>query len=98
MPTTRRIDEFVRLLKGFAPGAVTGASVLDLCLDTVGGEPVVSVHVYSRPIDSCVAFELETPRCYRRQLRYDSKFGVVITPGEVDNLASTTRPSAASSS
>lgn len=34
MPTTRRIDEAVRLLRGFAPEAVTGASVLDLCLDT----------------------------------------------------------------
>ncbi len=53
----------------------------------VGDEPVVSVHIYSRPIESCVAFDLETPRCYRRQLRYFSKFGdVVMTPAEVLSL------------
>lgn len=53
----------------------------------VGEEPVVSVHVYSRPIDSCVAFDLEAPRCYRRQLRYYSKFGdVVMTPSDIQSL------------
>lgn len=42
---------------------------------------------YSRPIDPCVAFDLETPRCHRRQLRNRSEFGdVVITPNEIDNL------------
>jgi cysteine dioxygenase len=55
----------------------------------VGDEPVVSVHVYSRPIDSCVAFDLETPRCYRRPLRYFSKFGdVVMTPTDLQSLSS----------
>ena len=54
----------------------------------VGEEPVVSVHIYSRPIDSCVAFDLEAPRCYRRQLRYFSKFGdVVMTPADVQTLS-----------
>ncbi len=53
----------------------------------VGEEPVVSVHIYSRPIDSCVAFDLEAPRCYRRQLRYYSKFGdVVMTPSDIQSL------------
>lgn len=53
----------------------------------VGEEPVVSVHIYSRPIDSCVAFDLETPRCYRRQLRYYSKFGdVVMTSSDIQSL------------
>ena len=53
----------------------------------VGEEPVVSVHVYSRPIDSCVAFDLQAPRCYRRQLRYYSKFGdVLMTPADVESL------------
>ncbi|MEO8358710.1 MAG: cysteine dioxygenase family protein [Vicinamibacteria bacterium] len=53
----------------------------------VGDEPVVSVHVYSRPIDSCVAFDLATPRCYRRSLRYFSEFGdVMMTPAEVASL------------
>src|SRR5687768_7696432 len=49
-----------------------------------GKEPVVSVHVYSRPIDSCVAFDLERRSCYRRQLRYYSKYGdVVVTEGDL---------------
>ena len=59
----------------------------------VGDEPVVSVHVYSRPIDSCVAFDLEAPRCYRRQLRYFSKFGdVVMTPADLQTLTIATPP------
>jgi cysteine dioxygenase len=49
-----------------------------------GREPVVSVHVYSRPIDSCVAFDVEGRRCYRRQLRYYSKYGdVVVREGDL---------------
>lgn len=64
----------------------------------VGEEPVVSVHIYSRPIDSCVAFDLDTPRCYRRQLRYFSKFGdVVMTPAEVQSLTAAVLPAGASS-
>jgi len=43
-----------------------------------GKEPVVSLHVYSRPIDSCIAFDLEKKMCYRRQLKYYSKYGDVI--------------------
>jgi cysteine dioxygenase len=38
-------------------------------------EPAVSIHVYSRPIDSCVAFDMDKQRCYRRHLSYFSKFG-----------------------
>ena len=38
-------------------------------------ERSVSIHVYSRPIDSCVAFDMEHHRCYRRNLSYFSKFG-----------------------
>ncbi|HEU0185328.1 MAG TPA: cysteine dioxygenase family protein [Blastocatellia bacterium] len=38
-------------------------------------ERAVSIHVYSRPFDSCVAFDLENQRCYRRQLTYFSKLG-----------------------
>ncbi len=54
----------------------------------IGNEPVVSVHIYSRPIDSCVAFDLERPGCYRRQLRYFSRFGdVVMSPAELDSLS-----------
>jgi cysteine dioxygenase len=31
----------------------------------------VSLHIYSRPIDSCVVFDMETQRCFRRDLKYD---------------------------
>lgn len=59
----------------------------------MGEEPVVSVHIYSRPIDSCVAFDLDAPRCYRRQLRYFSKFGdVVMTPAELATMTKVTAP------
>jgi cysteine dioxygenase len=53
-----------------------------------GKEPVVSLHIYSRPIDSCVAYDLESQRCYRRQLRYYSKYGDVVLPeGELAAVA-----------
>ncbi|MGA7614350.1 MAG: cysteine dioxygenase family protein [Thermoanaerobaculia bacterium] len=35
-------------------------------------EPAVSLHIYSRPIDSCVVFDLENQRCSRRDLSYDN--------------------------
>ena len=38
-------------------------------------EGAVSLHIYSRPFDSCVAFDLEKQRCFRRTLSYYSKFG-----------------------
>jgi cysteine dioxygenase len=34
-------------------------------------QPAVSLHVYSRPIESCVVFDLEAQRCFRRDLKYD---------------------------
>lgn len=40
-------------------------------------ERAVSIHIYSRPIDSCVAFDMEGRRCYRRHLSYFSKYGQV---------------------
>jgi cysteine dioxygenase len=49
-----------------------------------GKEPVVSLHVYSRPIDSCVAFDLEKHTCYRRELTFYSKYGqVVVREGDL---------------
>ncbi len=36
-------------------------------------ENAVSMHVYSRPIDSCVVFDLENQRCFRRDLKYDNE-------------------------
>ena len=32
-----------------------------------------SMHVYSRPIDSCVVFDLDGQRCFRRDLKYDNE-------------------------
>jgi cysteine dioxygenase len=40
-------------------------------------ERAVSIHIYSRPIDSCVAFDMEKQHCYRRELAYFSKHGVI---------------------
>jgi cysteine dioxygenase type I len=36
-------------------------------------ERAVSLHVYSRPIDSCVVFDIESQRCFRRDLKYDNE-------------------------
>ena len=49
-----------------------------------GKERVVSLHVYSRPIESCVAFDLEKRICYRRTLSFYSRYGqVVLNEGDV---------------
>jgi len=37
----------------------------------------VSLHIYSKPFDSCIAFDLERQRCFRRVLSYFSRFGRV---------------------
>ena len=58
-----------------------------------GQEPAISVHVYSRPIDSCVAFDLEKRSCYRRQLSFYSKYGdVVVEEGELRPSSSASAP------
>ena len=55
-----------------------------------GKEPVISLHVYSRPIDSCVAFDMEKRTCYRRVLQYYSKDGdVVVREGDLQASADT---------
>ncbi len=36
-------------------------------------ERAVSMHVYSRPIDSCVVFDMDAQRCFRRDLKYDNE-------------------------
>lgn len=35
-------------------------------------EPAVTLHVYSRPHDSCLAFDVEKNTCQRVELKYDS--------------------------
>ena len=44
-------------------------------IENAGKVGCVSLHVYSKPFDSCIAFDLEKQRCYRRQLSYFSKDG-----------------------
>jgi cysteine dioxygenase len=81
--------EVTREVEASAGGPVVTADKLqtihrlyNLSADT---ERAISIHVYSRPIDSCVAFDMENQRCYRRQLGYFSKYGEV-TPND-DALA-----------
>lgn len=38
----------------------------------------VSLHVYSKPINSCVAFDLEKHLCWRRSLRFYSSDGIIL--------------------
>lgn len=40
----------------------------------------VSLHVYSKPIDSCVLFDETSRCCERRQLQYHSANGAILTP------------------
>lgn len=35
----------------------------------------VSLHIYSKPFDSCIAFDLEHQRCFRRTLSYFTRYG-----------------------
>lgn len=52
-----------------------------------GKEPVISLHVYSKPIDSCVAFDLEKHTCYRRSLKFYSRYGdVVLTENDLSTI------------
>ena len=50
----------------------------------------VSLHVYSKPIDSCVLFDETSRCCERRRLQYHSANGVILRtpPQELDRLAS----------
>jgi cysteine dioxygenase len=71
--------EVIREVEASAGGPVVTADKLqtihrlyNLSADT---ERSVTIHIYSRPIDSCVAFDMENHRCYRRQLGYFSKYG-----------------------
>ncbi len=40
-------------------------------------EGCVSLHIYSKPFDSCITFDLERQRCFRRTLSYFSRYGKV---------------------
>ena len=36
-------------------------------------EKAMSMHIYSRPIDSCVVFDMDAQTCVRRDLKYDNE-------------------------
>jgi cysteine dioxygenase len=70
----------------FAGGPVSTVDKVQTIHQVVmqGKEPALSLHIYSRPIDSCVAFDLEKRTCYRRQLSFYSKYGdVVVREGDL---------------
>ncbi len=71
--------EVVREVEACAGGPVLTADKLQtihrLYNLSETSERAVSIHIYSRPIDSCVAFDMQKNQCYRRQLAYFSKFG-----------------------
>lgn len=37
----------------------------------------ISLHIYSLPFDSCVAFDMENHRCFRKSLAYYSRYGKI---------------------
>ncbi|MEO8725304.1 MAG: cysteine dioxygenase family protein [Acidobacteriaceae bacterium] len=55
-------------------------------IENPGKTGCVSLHVYSRPIDSCVAYDLEKDHCYRRNLKYFSRYGEVEVEGPLPML------------
>jgi cysteine dioxygenase len=71
--------EVIREVEASAGGPVVTADKLQtihrLYNLSADAERAISIHIYSRPIDSCVAFDMENHRCYRRQLGYFSKYG-----------------------
>ena len=47
----------------------------------------VSLHIYSLPIESCIAFDLKNQRCFRRTFNYYSQYGKVEVEVEQPILA-----------
>jgi len=70
--------EVVREAEACAGGTVMTADKLQTIHRLYNhDEPAVSIHIYSRPFDSCVAFDMEKQHCYRRHLAYFSKHGLL---------------------
>lgn len=71
--------EVVREVEACAGGPVLTADKLQtihrLYNLSESTERAVSIHIYSRPIDSCVAFDMQNQRCFRRELSYYSRYG-----------------------
>jgi cysteine dioxygenase len=52
----------------------------------------ITLHVYSLPIDSCIAFDLEHQRCFRRTLSYFSRDGKIELAAEPEKAKSYSLP------
>ncbi len=78
--------EVLREVEACAGGAVLTADKLQtihrLFNLSEARERAVSIHIYSRPFDSCVAFDMEKNQCYRRQLAYFSRHGEIVPKPE----------------
>lgn len=59
-----------------------------------GREPALSLHLYSRPIESCVAYDLKARRCWRRPLSFHSRYGRVVAEVEPPAPAAAAAPAA----
>ncbi len=61
------------------PGRVEPEEPIHYVSNPAGlGQPAVSVHIYSRPYDSCTVYFPEQNRSLDVPLHYSSKFGVVV--------------------
>src|SRR5262245_17654647 len=71
----------VQAMPGGAVGTVTRQQTIhQITCPADSGEPAASLHIYSRPIDSCVAFDVVHSRCARRTLVYDTVDGKPFVP------------------
>jgi cysteine dioxygenase len=74
--TELQIDKIRTLTCAEGTGMVTVDKLQTIHqIENAGSTGCISLHVYSKPFDSCIAFDLEHQRCYRRQLSYFSKEG-----------------------
>jgi len=63
-------------------GAVTTTdrkeTIHQICNLAAFAEPAITIHVYSRPIDSCVVYDIESRTCRRTKLSFYSEYGRVV--------------------
>jgi len=77
--TELQIDRVGSLVCAEGTGMVTVDKLQTIHqIENAGKTGCISLHVYSKPFDSCIAFDLDKQRCYRRQLSYFSKDGTQV--------------------
>lgn len=57
-----------------------GEQVHQIRNDALGSEPAISLHIYSRPITSCVVYDTRRNECSDRQLTNFTEYGQLVTP------------------